>query len=101
MLIPVLPMASLSDGDSAACRVEGRDLLVVFAEGAYFAVDALCSHAGQSLANGRIVGREIICPLHGARFDLRTGACTKSPASQPLTTYPVLVEGGKICIEMN
>ena len=101
MLVPVLPMASLGDGDSATCRVHGRDLLVVCAEGAYFAVDALCSHAGQSLASGRIKGREIICPLHGARFDLRTGACTKSPASQPLTTYPVLLEAGKICIDMS
>jgi len=96
-----MPMAALSEGESAACQAQGHNILVVCIDGGYFAVDAVCSHAGQSLETGRIRGGEIICPLHGGRFDLRTGACTKQPASEALRTYPVLIEGGKVCVDLS
>jgi nitrite reductase/ring-hydroxylating ferredoxin subunit len=100
MLVPLMPMASLGEGESVLCRVHDRDILVACVEGRFFAVDGRCNHAGQSLAGARIRGTQIRCPLHGARFDLATGACTKGPAAGALNTYAVLVEKGKICVEI-
>lgn len=65
----------------------------------YFAVDAKCTHANASLLVGEVRGYEVICPLHGARFDLRTGRALSLPAVRGLKSYPVKVEGNKIFIK--
>lgn len=60
-------------------------------DGSLYAVDARCTHEDELLARGVVDPRacEVICPLHQARFDLRTGQATRGPAAAPLTTYPV------------
>ncbi len=94
-----LPMAALSDGGTALLKADGIDILVCCVAGQYYAVDGHCSHAKQKLISGRLRGFEISCPLHGARFDVRTGACTAAPATQPIKRFPVTLEGGKVCID--
>ena len=82
-------------------RVNGVDVLVCQVEGQYYALSDLCSHARQALSKGRLAGHLVRCPLHGARFDVRSGACMSPPASQPVKTFPVVVEGGKVCISVS
>ena len=96
MAVPVMPMAALSSGEMTLVRVNDVDVLVCNVEEQYFAVEARCSHAAQSLATGRLRGHEISCPLHGARFDVRTGACTRAPAQRPIKRFPVFLEAGKV-----
>ena len=95
-------MAALTEGDKTVVRVgtsQGAiDILVGLADGRYFAVQAHCSHAGQSLAKGRLRGEEITCPRHGARFNVHTGASMGVPATQPIACFPVLLEAGKVCL---
>jgi 3-phenylpropionate/trans-cinnamate dioxygenase ferredoxin subunit len=67
----------------------------------YFAIDGTCSHEKASLVLGEISDHEIMCPLHGARFDLRTGRHLSLPAVRPVASYPVKVEGDKIWIEIS
>lgn len=98
MSTPVLRMAELGEGQATAVQVNGVHVLVCQVEGQYYAVHAQCPHARQSLASGRLRGHEIVCPLHGARFDVRTGACTAGPAQQPIQRFPVTLEGGKVCV---
>jgi 3-phenylpropionate/trans-cinnamate dioxygenase ferredoxin subunit len=50
---------------------------------------------------GEVCGHEVMCPLHGARFDLRTGRHLSLPAVRPVASYPVKVEGGRILIEIS
>ncbi|MEQ8690124.1 MAG: non-heme iron oxygenase ferredoxin subunit [Pseudomonadales bacterium] len=100
MITPVMPMAALAEGDAQVVRVNGQAILICCVEGQYYAVAAECSHARQSLATGRLRGFEIVCPLHGARFDVRTGACTAAPAQRPIQRFPVLLEAGKVCIDI-
>lgn len=73
----------------------------IFKVGAeYFAVDAICSHEHASLLMGDVDGHEVMCPLHGARFDLRTGKHLTLPAVRPVGSYRVKAENGKIYVEI-
>ena len=56
----------------------------------------LCTHAEAYLSDGYLEGFEIECPLHGARFDIRTGAALCAPASQDILVYPVRVVGDEV-----
>ncbi len=93
-------MAALSEGESVVVKVHHTDVLLCLVEGQFHAVDAHCTHARQSLGAGRLRGHEISCPLHGARFDVRSGTCTRAPAQQALRVFPVTLEGGKVCVEV-
>ncbi|MEM7000282.1 MAG: Rieske 2Fe-2S domain-containing protein [Pseudomonadota bacterium] len=95
-----LPMAGFDEGDVQLCRSAGQEVLVCRVENQFYAVSARCSHAGQLLSGG-LQGYEISCPLHGARFDVRNGTSTRAPASAPLKRYPVMLESGKICIDVD
>ena len=77
----------------------GVDLLVCRTEtGEVFAVENLCTHEFSPLGAGRLVGCQIECPRHGARFDLRTGEATRLPAASPIRTFPVKVQGGQVWV---
>jgi len=100
-VVPVIPMASLAEGQTKAVKVESVDVLISHIEGQFYAIHAQCSHARQSLAAGKVRGHQIACPLHGARFDLRTGECLAAPASRPVAQFPVMIESGKVCVDVS
>lgn len=62
-----------------------------------YAVANKCTHAGSSFAQGRVAGCQLTCPMHGARFDLRNGACLNSPY-RPLTVHAVRIADGEVQI---
>lgn len=64
----------------------------------YYATQDTCTHAVASLAEGFVEDEMIECPLHAAKFCIRTGKAKSMPATVPLATYPVKVEDGKIFI---
>lgn len=59
--------------------------------GTFYAIDNICTHAYAELCDGMIFGDRIQCPLHGAQFNIRTGAAETPPAYEPLKTYPVRI----------
>ena len=79
-----------------AFELDGRRLLLVHAAGRHFVIDEMCSHEDYSLALGCIKGTRIKCSLHGSYFDLETGSPLDEPADEPIRTYPVKVEQGKV-----
>lgn len=66
----------------------------------YYAVDAYCSHQRASMIHGDLDGYELICPVHGARFDVRTGKHLSLPAVRPIRRYNLRVQGSDIEIEV-
>ena len=100
MPTPTISIADLDEGKTAAVKIEDVDVLICNVEGQFYAVHAQCSHARQSLVAGKLRGHQLSCPLHGARFDVRTGACLAAPAQRPIASFPVTLEGGKVCVEM-
>lgn len=77
-----------------------EDLTVALYEcdGKFYAIHDLCSHDEASLAEGEVEGCEVICPLHGARFDIKTGKNLTLPAVRPVKSFPVLIEDGLVYI---
>ncbi|WP_339729998.1 non-heme iron oxygenase ferredoxin subunit [uncultured Gimesia sp.] len=62
----------------------------------YLAIEDVCTHDGQPLTNGCIEDGAIVCPRHGARFDLVTGKALCMPATKPVKTFEIEVRGNKI-----
>ena len=87
-------VSDLVPGQIRAIDVGGRKILLCNAQGQYFAVQERCSHAAYSLAEGRLTGFLLECPLHGARFDVRDGSPARRPAIKPLETYALSVVDG-------
>lgn len=76
----------------------GEPIVILNLDGSLFAIGDVCTHDGSPLGDGEVLGTEIICPRHGARFDLRSGKATRAPAFQDIPTYPVKIEKGKILL---
>ncbi len=83
-----------------AVKVNGKDLLLCHAYGAIWATDAYCTHADADLSEGHMAGDCIVCPLHGSKFDPRTGAALRAPAKDALAVYPVVIEGDDLYVEL-
>jgi 3-phenylpropionate/trans-cinnamate dioxygenase ferredoxin subunit len=75
---------------------DGKPLLICHSAGAFFVIANQCSHAQEPLDCGRVRNGWVACPVHGARFDLATGAAMNPPATSPIATYPVRVVDGWI-----
>ena len=84
-----LPHGALADGEMVSVDLDGEPILLCRIEGRYHALRDVCSHADQALSEGRLRGKTVYCPLHGARFDVRTGACLSPPATEPVASYEV------------
>jgi 3-phenylpropionate/trans-cinnamate dioxygenase ferredoxin subunit len=98
-------MRACSLGDlpeEGAIRVvlDGLPICVARSGGEVYALSDICSHADVSLAEGDVEDGGVECWLHGSRFDLRTGAPTGLPATKPVATYPVTVEGDDVFIKL-
>jgi 3-phenylpropionate/trans-cinnamate dioxygenase ferredoxin component len=74
--------------------VDGTDVAVFNLDGAYYAIEDVCTHDGGVLTGGEVNGDVIVCPRHGARFSIRTGEVLAPPAYEDVPTFPVRIEGG-------
>ena len=69
-------------------------------DGQLYALDDYCSHEEGSLSEGYLEGCEVECPLHGARFNVKTGAVTEEPAVLPVDSFPVRIVDDNIEIDI-
>jgi len=81
--------------------VEGRDIAIYNDGGEFFATDNICTHAEAFLCDGFLENGVIECPLHQARFDIRTGKVMREPAIQDIEIFAVKVEGGRIFVKLD
>ena len=91
---PVATVDELPPGSRRVVDVDGVSVAVFNLGGSYCAIEDVCTHDGGELASGDVRGDEIVCPRHGARFNLRTGAVTAPPAYSAVNTFPVRVSAG-------
>ena len=84
------------DGSLKSVQIEGTSIVLANSGGRIYALQDRCSHEEYPLSAGELSNGEVTCVLHGARFDLATGAPRALPAVRPVRTYEVRVEDGEI-----
>ena len=99
-LIKIAAVSDVPPGQGAAFTVEGQRIALFNVEGAYYAIGDTCTHRGGPLSEGDVQGTKVTCPLHGADFDLKTGAALGPPAQQGVPSYKVVVESDDIKVEV-
>jgi nitrite reductase/ring-hydroxylating ferredoxin subunit len=87
----VLAAAELPEGAMRCVELDGASILLCHTREGYFAIDDVCSHAFARLHEGRLRGCSVICPLHGASFDVRDGRVLGPPARRALRSYPLRI----------
>ncbi len=93
-------VADVADGAAIAVRLDDEDVAIVRNGDDFYAIRDECSHAAIALSEGDVEGCEIECWLHGSRFDLRTGKPLSLPATEPVSVYPVKVEGDDVLVDL-
>jgi glutamate synthase domain-containing protein 2/nitrite reductase/ring-hydroxylating ferredoxin subunit len=96
-LVTVCKASDIPAGDVRTVTVNNVDIALVNYDGQYYAVNNRCPHRGGQLGDGKLVGSDLICPLHGWDFDVRTGISRYNTLDR-IETYPVVVEDGQIWI---
>lgn len=91
-------VGELAPGAKKSVLIGEEHILLMNVGGSYYAVEAICTHAYALLSKGQLYGDEIVCPLHGSTFNIRTGAVLSPPAREGLTRYAVRVEGNDILV---
>jgi len=99
--VTVARVDELVPGTRRLVDVDGSQLVVFNLDGKYYAIEDVCTHDGGRLTGGEVEGDQIICPRHGARFCIRTGAALTAPAYEPTATFPVRIENGEIQVRDN
>jgi 3-phenylpropionate/trans-cinnamate dioxygenase ferredoxin component len=87
-------------GAGAYFDVDGAPIAIFNVDGKYYATTDICTHEEASLSEGELEGEIVECPLHGARFSVRTGEVKALPAVVKLQTYPVRVVGDNLEVEV-
>jgi nitrite reductase/ring-hydroxylating ferredoxin subunit len=95
----VLNAAELPVGRIRAVKVDDRSVAISHTTRGFFATDNTCPHRGGPLAEGDLIGDEIICPWHLWGFDVRTGLCPGN-ADYTIATHEVKVDGDRILVRL-
>jgi 3-phenylpropionate/trans-cinnamate dioxygenase ferredoxin subunit len=97
--LKVAPAAQIPPGDYMQIEIDTSLVAVFNIGGEFYAIDDVCTHDGGGLAGGEVDGDVVVCPRHGARFCLRTGAALTPPAYEPVRTYATRIVDGVVEVE--
>jgi 3-phenylpropionate/trans-cinnamate dioxygenase ferredoxin subunit len=96
--VEIAPASELPNGERLFVEVADRPLVIFNIAGQLFAIGDVCTHDDGPLGDGTLEGFNIVCPRHGAEFDVRTGKVMQMPAVVDIPAYPVQVRDGNIFI---
>jgi 3-phenylpropionate/trans-cinnamate dioxygenase ferredoxin subunit len=97
--VKVCELSDIPPGTMYAADVNGVRLMIVNVNDRLFAVDRICSHATADLSTGFLSDSEVTCPLHLSRFSVTDGKVLSPPATEPLRTYGLKIEGSTVYVE--
>ncbi|MGD0145724.1 MAG: non-heme iron oxygenase ferredoxin subunit [Nitrososphaerales archaeon] len=98
--VPAIKASELAEGTMLALDVKGVHLLLARIGGEVSALSGTCTHEDADLGLGFIIEDRVVCPLHLSQFDLRTGQVLNPPATAPLRSYNLKIEGETIFVEV-
>ena len=91
-------LSEVPEEGAVGVEVAGVPVAVIRADGELFALQDVCSHEEVPLSEGEVYDHTVECWLHGSCFDIRSGKPTGPPATKPVPTYPVKVDGGDVYV---
>jgi len=95
----VAKVSEIAPGTSRRVVVDSTEILLCNVEGKIYAIEDVCTHDGGPLDQGELDGECVVCPRHGATFDVRTGDALTLPAVLPVMTYEVSIEGDNVFVD--
>ncbi len=96
--VDIVPASELPPGERLFVEIEGLPIVIFNIAGQFYAIADVCSHDDGPVGEGDLEGYCIVCPRHGAEFDVRTGKVISMPAVVDIPAYPVRVVDGVIQI---
>jgi 3-phenylpropionate/trans-cinnamate dioxygenase ferredoxin subunit len=96
----VAKLSDLPPGTAKKVEVDGVAVLLCNCDGEIYAVEDVCTHDGGPLDEGELMDCKIMCPRHGALFDVKTGTALTLPAVIPLPTYAVSIVGDDVFVDV-
>lgn len=97
---PALALKDVSVGRMRSCKLGEREIVVCHTKDGVFALDNTCTHAMARMSEGYLKGTRIVCPLHGAAFDVRTGQVLGGPTGMPLPAFTTRVVEGVVQVAL-
>jgi nitrite reductase/ring-hydroxylating ferredoxin subunit len=97
--VPVTRASELSPGAMTWVALDRERVLIANVDGCFYALQDSCGHRQAPLSKGTLEGHVIECPLHFARFDVRTGKLLSGPTAEDVPTYQVLVDGDTVYVK--
>jgi len=97
--VPVTRASELSPGAMTWVALDRERVLIANVDGCFYALEDSCGHRQAPLSKGTLEGHVIECPLHFARFDVRTGKLLSGPTAADVPTYQVLVDGDTVYVK--
>lgn len=94
VFVRIAPLADVPQNSMRGFAVDERSVLLCHTKDGVYALDTLCTHGAARLDEGRLRGVRVICPLHGASFDCRSGAVLGAPATVPLASHATRIVDG-------
>lgn len=96
-----MALKDIPRGQMRACVLADREIVLCHTKQGIFALDNICTHAHARMNEGRLRGLRLICPLHGASFDVRDGRVLGGPATLPLAHHAVRVAEGFVEVALD
>jgi len=92
--------SDLPDGGAKCATAKGKPFALFRVGTGVYCLDNTCTHAGGPLCQGELDGFTVTCPWHGSRFDIRTGQVVGPPARKAVRSYPVVLQDGRIWVDL-
>lgn len=91
----------VAPGEVKQYRVEDRPVALCNVDGEFHAFEDICTHQFAYLSEGEFTGKQLKCPLHGAKFDVTTGKALSLPAVKAVPKHETKVEDGNVYVALN
>jgi 3-phenylpropionate/trans-cinnamate dioxygenase ferredoxin subunit len=96
----VAKLSEIAQGTTRRVVLNSVEILLCNVDGKVYAIEDVCTHDGGPLDQGTLEGESVVCPRHGATFDVRTGDALTLPAVIPLMTFDVTVQGDDVFVDV-
>lgn len=93
-------VSDIPDPGKKVFEVDERYIVVFRIDGKFYALDDVCTHDDGPLGEGELENHAVICPRHGAKFDVRDGRALTMPATRPTASHEVKVDGENVLVKI-